>query len=86
MAEIQITKKFIIDALSTTAVSIKIENHAIINGEDVIIGCPSRKAYSNSPTGRETLEAEVGEPYTTAIFAIWGDSATLSDPEPPVIY
>ena len=39
MAEIQITKKFIIDALSTTAVSIKIENHATINGEDVIIGC-----------------------------------------------
>ena len=44
----------------------------------------SRKAYNNSSIDRQLLIDELGEPYTTAIFAIWGDNPTVTDPPVPV--
>lgn len=42
-----------------------------------------RKGYCNSidlKGGRPAVQAEIEEPYRTAIFAVWGDTPTVTQP------
>ena len=41
-----------------------------------------RKAYTNSEAGRLELQEEVEEPFRSEILAVWGDSPTVTPPEP----
>lgn len=72
-------KRYEIDMLTQDSVSVKTQNHMIIDGIDYDIGLPNRKAYMNSPLGRESLSAELPEPYLSGVFAVWGDEPTVED-------
>ncbi len=72
-------EKIYLDMLTQDSVSIKKQNVMTIEGKEYAIGEPWRRAYTNSSSGRTTVEAEVSEPYKTAIFAIWGDIPTVTE-------
>lgn len=75
MATAKIEGKITVDMLTNDSVSILTER--FYKGEK--LGDNIRKAYINSPYGREELQKEVAEPYYSAIIAVWGDKATLED-------
>ncbi len=75
-------KKFLIDMLTENTVSIVTTFFVTIDGEEIEVK-RTRKAYNNSALDRQLLIDELGEPYTTAIFAIWGDTPTVTDPPIP---
>lgn len=76
-------KKILIDMLNENTVSIVTVFLTTIDGEQIEVK-RTRKAYNNSSIDRQLLIDELGEPYTTAIFAIWGDNPTVTDPPVPV--
>jgi hypothetical protein len=71
--------KITLDMLTRDSVSIKRQNYIEQYGKEYEIGQPWRRAYVNSAQGREQVEAEVPEPYKSAIFAVWGDTPTVTD-------
>lgn len=73
----KITKEITIDLLTNSSVS----RFITISGTKQQVGNTERKDYSNSPLGRKMLIDEVGKPFINSIFAIWGDTSTVSDPE-----
>ena len=77
----KITKEITIDLLTSSSVSIVTKRFITISGTNQQVGNTERKAYSNSPLGRKMLIDEVGKPFINSIFAIWGDTSTVSDPE-----
>lgn len=80
----KITQEIILDLLCKNSVSVKIIEKAVLNSVERIIGT-NRKAYANSPIGRQQITADVPEEYAAAVFAVWGDEPTVDDPEPPTI-
>ena len=72
-------EKITLDMLTQDSVSLKKQQYTTINETEYPIGEPWRKAYANSITGRAEVEAEVEEPYRTAVFAVWGDTPTVAD-------
>ena len=50
-----------------------------VEGETFVLGSPHRCAYINSRAGRESLCAEVAEPYLSAVLSVWGDTPTLEE-------
>ena len=78
-------KKIIIDLLTENSVSIIFSTQMEYNGKIIELE-RTRKAYSNSPLGRESLLTEIGEPYYTAVISIWGDTPTVNDPIPDKEY
>lgn len=72
-------KRYEIDMLNSDSVSVKTQNHMIIDGVDYDIGLPHRKAYINSVKGRAELSSEIPEPYLSGILAVWGDEPTVED-------
>ena len=81
-----VIERYTLDMLTPNSVSIKKQQHVEINGVEYPIGEPWRRAYVNSPSGRQQVQDEVPEPYRAAIFAVWGDTPTVADPveESPV--
>lgn len=73
--------KIIIDLLTESSVSIIFSTQIEYNGKIVELE-RTRKAYSNSPLGRQALLKEIGDPYYTAVISIWGDIPTINDPIP----
>ncbi len=73
-----------IDLLTERSVSIAKTVTAEYKGNTVEIE-RTRKAYDNSPLGRQALVDEVEKPYSTAVFAVWGETPIVADPKPPVI-
>lgn len=65
-----------LDMLTQDGVSLKKQQYTTVDGVEYPIGKPWRRAYANSVNGRAQVEAEVAEPYKTAIFAVWGDTPT----------
>jgi hypothetical protein len=72
-------EKIYLDVLTQDSVSLRKQNYATVEGTEYAIGEPWRRAYVNSTQGRAEVEAEVAEPYKTAIFAVWGDNPTVLD-------
>lgn len=77
-----ITKELTLDLLNKNSVSVKTVEKAVVNLVERTIGT-SRKAYANSPIGRQQITDELPEQYANAVFAVWGDEPTVADPEPP---
>lgn len=73
-------ERFTLNALMPDSVTLIKQNYAVVEGVEYPVGLPLWKAYINSIEGRAEVKAEISEPYKTAIFAVWGDSPTLADP------
>ena len=63
-------EKYMLDNLNQNSVSVKKQNP---------VGQLWRRAYVNSVQGRAQVQAEVPEPYCTAIFTVWGDTPTIDE-------
>jgi len=72
-------EKIIIDMLNQDSVSIKKQKYIVVDGQEYAVGEPWRRAYINSEKGREQVQTEVPEPYLSAIFAVWGDTPTVTE-------
>ena len=68
--------KITIDMLTSDSVSIKTQTFIEFEGEEKEIK-DNRKAYINSIAGREELQNEQAENTVSAVFAMWGDEATV---------
>jgi hypothetical protein len=79
-----VIERYTLDMLTPNSVSIKKQQHVEINGVEYPIGEPWRRAYVNSPSGRQEVQDEVPEPYRSAIFAVWGDEPIVPDPIEPI--
>ena len=75
----KITKEITLDLLCKNSVSVKTTEKTIIDDIERTIGT-YRKAYANSPIGRQQIVDEIPEEYATAVFAVWGDTPTVDDP------
>lgn len=71
--------KIILDMLTENSVSVVTKKYAEIDGITYLIST-SRKAYSNSPIGRQQISDELSESDSAAVFAKWGNTATIEDP------
>lgn len=80
--EINTTKEIILDLLNSNSVSVKTIEKAVINGAERVIDV-SRRSYANSPVGRRRISQDLPEQYAESILAIWGDEATVEDPQSP---
>ena len=76
-------EKYTVDMLTHDSVSLKKESYIEQNGQEYSVGQPWRRAYVNSTSGRAQIQSEVSEPYKTAIFAVWGDIPTVTEPTLP---
>ena len=72
-------EKIYLDSLTADSVHLRKQNFTTIDGVEYPIGNPWRRAYVNSADGRSQVQAEIAEPYKTAIFAVWGDVPTVED-------
>ena len=72
-------EKITLDMLTQDSVSLKKQQYTTVDGQEYPIGEPWRRAYINSVQGRAQVQAEVPEPYRSAIFAVWGDTPTVAD-------
>ena len=68
-----------LDMLTADSVSLKKQKYTTVNGKEYPIGEPWRRAYINSVQGRTQVQAEVPEPYQSAIFAVWGNAPTVTE-------
>ena len=81
--DIETTQEILLEQLTANTVNVRVATFAEINGTTVQIGGYTRKAYGNSETGRQQIADELPENYVNAILAVWGDEATVADPEQP---
>lgn len=72
-------KKYILDMLTQDSVSVKTQNYAVVEGQEYPIGQPHRKAYINSVRGRQEVENDLPQAQKNAIFAVWGDTPTVTE-------
>jgi len=76
------TEKITLDMLTQDSVSLKKQQYMIVEGIEYSIGQPWRRAYVNSERGRAEAQAEIAEPYLSAIMGVWGDTPTVVETEP----
>lgn len=85
MATIETHTEIILDMLTTESVSVLTREFIDINGVKTQIGQNMRKAYANSPMGREMIAKELPEKYANTVLTLWGAEATVQDPPKPEI-
>jgi hypothetical protein len=83
MATIETYTEITLDLLNEYGVSVLKKTYADINGVKTQIGTNHRKAYGNSPLGRESLTSELPEIYHNAVLTVWGETPVLEDPKNP---
>lgn len=74
-----VQEKISVTYLTTDSVSMLKQQYVDIDGELTQIDEDWRRSYTNSPLGREDLQAEISEPYLSSVLAIWGDAPTVED-------
>ena len=72
-------EKITLDMLTADSVSVKTQRYTTVDGQEYPIGQPHRKAYINSEKGRDEVQSELPEAQRNAIFAIWGDTPTVTE-------
>ena len=72
-------EKITLDMLTQDSVSVKRQHYTTSDEQESAIGDPWRRAYVNSVQGRAQVQAEVQEPYLSAIMAIWGNTPTITE-------
>lgn len=73
------SEKITLDMLTADSVSVKTQRYTTVDGVEYPIGQPHRKAYINSEKGRDEVQSELPEAQKTAIFAVWGDTPTVTE-------
>lgn len=79
----EIIEKKIIDMLTQDSVSIATDKFIELDGIEQKVGERHRIAYDNSEYGRKKIKEEQPQEVVNAVFAIWGDKATVDIPEIP---
>lgn len=74
-----IEEKKTLDMLTTESVSILTQKFIEEDGEMLQVGKNHRRAYANSQSGREDLEENEPKDVVAAVFAIWGETPTITD-------
>jgi uncharacterized iron-regulated protein len=64
--------------LCPNSVTVMLDKYVSVESKDIHVSNHA-KAYINSLQGRASVEAEVAEPYKTAILAVWGDVPTVTE-------
>lgn len=72
-------EKLTLDTLTKDNVSIKKQNYTVVDGVEYQIGKLWSRGYTNSIVGRKEVQAEVSEPYRSAIMAMWGTTPTVTE-------
>lgn len=72
-------EKKTVDMLTTDSVSVLTQQILEVDGTIYTLG-NHRRAYVNSAQGREAIAAEQPEDVAAAVMAIWGDTATVTEP------
>lgn len=72
-------EKITLDMLTQDSVSVKKQQYTVVEGKEYPISEPWRRAYVNSAQGRARVQTEVPEPYRNAIYAVWGDTPTVTE-------
>ena len=82
----EITKEYLLDALTINSVSVLIKQFIQLDGESEKqqIGKPTRISYINSVNGRKEVLAELPSNFADGILAVWGDNPTVPDPPEPI--
>ena len=70
-----------LDELTEYKVSISTRKFIEVDGVEYQIGDIHRRGYANSADDRELIQNELGEPYLSAVMAVWGDTPTVLPPE-----
>lgn len=69
--------KISLEMLSTDSVSVKTQTVILVEGTEYALGLPHRRAFVNSAAGRKEMQAELAEPYRSAVLQMWGDKPTV---------
>ena len=72
-------EKKTVDMLTPDSVSVLTQKIAAIDGVIYTLG-NHRRAYINSTQGRAEIAAEQPGDVVAAVMAIWGDTATVTEP------
>ena len=83
MATINTYDEYTLCDLTHQAVNILIQTYADLNGVKTQIGKNKRISYANSEVGRKQISKLLPQEYALAVFAVWGELPTVSDPEKP---
>lgn len=81
-----ITYEYSLDMLTVDSVSVYKKTFITISEDAPAqqVGRPVRTSYSNSPSGRSAVVAELPENFAYGILAVWGDNPTVPDPPEPL--
>lgn len=69
-------EKIIIDMLTPYSVSIITQKVIDVEGQELPVGSPHRKAYVNSENGRLELMQEISSPQLDSVLVVWGDTTS----------
>lgn len=75
----EIREEKTVDMLTTDSVSILTQKFIEIDGVKTQVGNNRRCAYVNSKTSREDLQKDQPKDVVTSVFAIWGDTPTITE-------
>ncbi len=66
-----------LDELNQNSVSVATRKYIEEEGIKYFVGDIHRRAYVNSINGRQEINSELGEPFLSAVMAVWGDTPTV---------
>jgi len=78
----QIKTEYTLEQLTQHTVNVLKVDSATINGTLYELE-RTRLCFANSPVGREKISETLPKEYADAVFSIWGDAPTITDPIVP---
>lgn len=76
----EIIKETTISALTSDSVDVLTREFIERDGQKLQVGNNQRVCYNNIPRDREVIKTALPEAYQRAIFAVWGDMPSRTDP------
>lgn len=75
----ELTTKITLDMLTKDSVSVLKQQFITLNGVEMQVGGNVRNTYMNSTSGRTIVSEVLPQEYQNAVFAVWGETATVSE-------
>lgn len=75
----ELTTKITLDMLTKDSVSVLKQQFLVLNGTEMQVGGNVRNTYMNTASGRAIISELLPQEYQAAVFAVWGDNATVSE-------